>query len=243
MIGEDHDRWTDAVGAYLLEAMPEDEREAYELHLESCMVCRAEVDSLRVASNALPASVEQLTPPPALRDRIMAVVEAEAELLASASGQRADLSEPRRRRFSLTSLRPATALAAVVGVLAVGVLVGGQLGQDSGPSTETIAAQVNPDRAQGAQVRLVRTGDEAKLEVRGMPAPPAGRVYQVWLKRAGREAPVPTSALWVPRTDGSASVDVPGSLEDVEAVLVTGEPLGGSDAPTQLPPTITAPLT
>lgn len=241
MIGEGHERWTDAVGAYLLEAMPEDERKDFETHLDGCTVCRAEVDSLRVASNALPASVEQLTPPPELKGRIMAVVEAEAELLASASGERADLPEKRRRRFSLPSLRPATAVAAVVAVLAVGVVAGGQLA-DSDPATETVAAQVDPAKARGARVKLVRTGDEAKLEVRGMPAPRRGRVYQVWLKRAGREAPVPTSALWVPRTDGSASVDVPGSLEDVEAVLVTGEPVGGSDAPTELPPTITAPL-
>jgi len=242
VIGEGHERWTDFVGAYLLGALPDDERQDFEGHLDGCTVCRAEVDSLRVASNALPASVEQLLPPPALKDRIMAVVEAESELLAAASGSRADLPERRRRRFSLPSLRPATALAVVVAVLGIGVLVGGQL-KDSGPSTQTITAEVNPDRAQGAQVRLVRTGDAAKLDVRGMPAPPEGRVYQVWLKREGREAPVPTSALWVPRNDGSASVDVPGSLKDVEAVLVTGEPVGGSNAPTQLPPTITAPLT
>lgn len=240
MIGEGHERWSDAVGAYLLEAMPEDERRGYELHLESCTVCRAEVDSLRVAANALPASVEQLSPPPELKGRIMAVVEAEGELLAAASGKRADLPERTRRRFSLSSLRPATALAAVAAVLAVGVFLGGRL-DDSAPSTQTIAAQVNPDRAKGADVRLVRTGDEAKLEVRGFPAPDRGRVYQVWLKREGREAPVPTSALWVPRSDGSASVAVPGSLEDVEAVLVTGEPVGGSDAPTDLPPMFTAP--
>ncbi len=243
MIGEGHERWTDAVGAYLLEAMPEDERRGFDGHLDGCTVCRAEVDSLRVASNALPASVEQLLPPPALKGRIMAVGEAEAELLAAASGKRADLPERRRRRrFALPSLRPATALAAVVAVLGIGVVVGGQL-DGSGPSTQTIAAQVNPDRAKGAQVKLIRTGDAAKLDVRGMPAPPEGRIYQVWLKREGRKAPVPTSALWAPRKDGSASVDVPGSLKDVEAVLVTGEPVGGSNAPTQLPPTITAPLT
>lgn len=241
MIGEGHERWPDAVGAYLLEAMPDDEREGFEVHLGSCTVCRAEVESLRVASNALPASVEQLSPPPELKSRIMAVVEAEAELLASAAGKRADLPERRRRRFSLPSLRPVTALAAVAAVLAVGVLVGWQL-DDSGPSVQTISAQVNPDRAKGARVRLVRTGDQARLEVSGMPAPSGGRVYQVWLKRKGRAAPAPTSALWLPRADGSASVDVPGSLKDVEAVLVTGEPAGGSDAPTQLPPTITAPL-
>ena len=239
MIGEGHERWVDAVGAYLLEAMPDDERKSFERHLDSCTICRAEVDSLRVAADALPASVEQLSPPPELRDRIMAIVESEAELLAAA-GSRADLPERRRRRFTLAALRPATALAAVVVVLAVGIVVGGQLG-GSDPSTQTITAQVDPGRARGAQVKLVRTGDEAKLVVRGMPAPQGGRVYQVWLKREGRAAPEPTSSLWVPRKDGSASVDVPGSLDDVEAVLVTGEPVGGSDAPTQ-PPTITAPL-
>jgi len=241
MIGEDHERWTDAVGAYLLEAMPDDEREAFEGHLDSCVVCRAEVDSLRVASDALPASVEQLSPPPELKARIMAVVESEAELLAAAAGRNADRPE-RRRRFGLPALRPAAALAAVAAVLAVGVVVGGQL-DGADVTRETITAQVDPRRAEGARVKLVRTGDDATLEVSGMPAPPAGRVYQVWLKREGRDAPVPTSALWLPRSDGSASVAVPGSLEDVEAVLVTGEPAGGSDAPTQLPPTITAPLT
>ena len=37
------------------------------------------------------------------------------------------------------------------------------------------------------------------------------------------------------RRDGSASVDVPGSLDDVEAVLVTSEPEGGSQVPTRKP--------
>jgi anti-sigma-K factor RskA len=106
MIGEDHERWTDAVGAYLLEAMPDDEREAFEGHLDSCVVCRAEVDSLRVASDALPASVEQLSPPPELKARIMAVVESEAELLAAAAGRTPTVPSA-ARRFSLPALRPA----------------------------------------------------------------------------------------------------------------------------------------
>lgn len=241
MIGAGHEHWSDSVGSYLLEAMPEGERQSFEVHLEECTACRAEVESLRVAANALPASVEQISPPSELRGRIMAVVEAEAQLLAAASGKRADLPERTRRRFSLPSLRPATALAAAVGVLALGVIIGGQLDGSSAPSTRTIAAEVHTTRAQGARVQLVRTGTEAKLVARGMPAPPEGRVYQVWLKREGRTAPVPTSALWVPRKDGTASVDVPGSLKDVEAVLVTKEPPGGSEVPSQPTPTITAP--
>jgi hypothetical protein len=71
-----------------------------------------------------------------------------------------------------------------------------------------------------------------------MPAPPSGRIYQVWLKRPGRD-PEPTSVLWSTRSDGSAEVAVPGSLDGVEAVLVTDEPAGGSAAPTK-PPVISA---
>jgi hypothetical protein len=41
--------------------------------------------------------------------------------------------------------------------------------------------------------------------------------------------------LWSTRSDGSAEVAVPGSLDGVEAVLVTDEPLGGSDEPTVQP--------
>ena len=41
--------------------------------------------------------------------------------------------------------------------------------------------------------------------------------------------------LWSTRADGSADVAVPGSLDGVEAVLVTDEPEGGSDVPTKAP--------
>ena len=47
---------------------------------------------------------------------------------------------------------------------------------------------------------------------RGLPAPPSGRVYQVWLKRDGH-APEPTAALFMPSRDGAATASVPGSME------------------------------
>jgi hypothetical protein len=65
-----------------------------------------------------------------------------------------------------------------------------------------------------------------------MPAPPAGRIYQVWLQKPGQD-PAPTDALWSVNAQGDAEVAVPGSLEGVEAVLVTDEPEGGSPAPTR----------
>ena len=98
-----------------------------------------------------------------------------------------------------------------------------------------MAAQTEP---RGADVRLEIGDDGATLVARDMPAPPAGRIYQVWIKRPG-EDPQPTSVLWSVRGDGSAEVAVPGSLDGVEAVLVTDEPPGGSDVPSK-PPVIIA---
>jgi hypothetical protein len=115
--------------------------------------------------------------------------------------------------------------------------VGGALLAGGGEDTRTVAAQTEP---RGADVRLEIGDQGATLVARDMPAPPSGRIYQVWIKRPGRD-PQPTSVLWSVRGDGSADVAVPGSLDGVEAVLVTDEPPGGSDAPTRMP-VISAPL-
>ena len=235
-----HAEWADAVGAYLLGALPPDEADGFEAHMHECPLCRRDVEQLRIAAEALPASVPQVSPPPALKDRIMAVVESEAELLAAA-GRRADqpdvprTPERRRRRIGEWLLRPGVALACAAVLLAAGGVAGVLLA--GGEDTRTVVAGT---QAPDADVRLEIRDDAATLTARNLPAPPRGRIYQVWIKRPGRD-PEPTSVLWAPRDDGSAAVAVPGPLDDVEAVLVTDEPAGGSDAPTK-PPVITAPL-
>lgn len=229
----DHVDWADSVGAYLLGALPPDEREAFEAHLDQCPECRRDVEELRVAADALPVSVAPVAPPPALKQRIMAVVESEAELLAAA-GRRADVPEPaapprRRRGFGGWRLRPAVAAMGAAVLLALGVVAGVLL--PGGDGARTVVAS---STAPGAEVKLEIHDDEATLVARDMPAPPEGRIYQVWLKRPGSD-PEPTSVLWSTRADGSAEVAVPGSLEGVEAVLVTDEPEGGSDVPSKAP--------
>jgi len=242
--GPDHDRWGEDVGAYLLEALTDEDLAGFQAHLEVCPTCQEDVASLRVAAAALPASVEQIAPPPELRSRIMAVVNSEAELLAAASGAHADRAPApvRRRRFGMLSLRPAAALAAVAGLMLVGGVIGSSLDRGDGrdgrggrPAAErTVVAQVNERFAPGARARLVLHERDSKLTVTGMPVPRGDRVYQVWLKRPGKRAE-PTSALFVPRADGTGSVAVPGSLRGVEEVLVTKEPKTGSRRPTTSP--------
>jgi anti-sigma factor RsiW len=236
----DHSRWSDSVGAYLLGALEPDESAAFEEHLAGCEVCRRDVEHLKVAADALPVSVPLVSPPPALKDRIMAVVHSEAELLAAA-GQRADEPEERpaaaavRRRPRLLDWlsRPAVALACALLLLAGGGLAGVLL--SGGDEGRTVLATT---QSPAADVRLEIHEESSVLVAKNMPAPPRGRIYQVWLKRPGSD-PEPTSVLWSTRHDGSAEVAVPGSLEGVEAVLVTDEPPGGSEVPSK-PPVITA---
>ena len=230
-IGPDHERWADAAGAYVLEALPDDERAAYEAHLATCRACAEEVDELRVAAEALPASVPTLAPPPALRARVMAEVEREAALLAAAGAgadrPQAAPARPPRRRWRPFALPALVAAALLLGLVA-GRLIWG------GAASRTVVATLDRAQAPRASARLEIRDGRAVLVATGLPAPPRGRVYEVWTVRAGA-APRATTALFSPRRDGSATATVPGSIEGVQQVLVSAERAGGSQVPTSKP--------
>ena len=235
----------DDVGSYVLRALPDDENERFEAHLATCEDCRREVADLQVAADTLPLAAVQVGPPPELRDRIMAVVRSEAELL-SAAGERAGEPDadrapaartprPRRRglRWPALSLRPLPA-ALAAGVLVAAGVVGGVVFSGGG-DTSTVTGTVQIASAPGARASLQLSDDATKLEVRKMPPPPSGKVYQVWLKRPNRD-PAPTTALFRVDANGSADVEIQrGRLKGVDQVLVTAEPDGGSMAPTSDP--------
>jgi anti-sigma factor RsiW len=232
----DHERWNDAAAAYVLGALPDGELRDYEAHLAECPVCREEVEELRPAAEAIPMSSPPLRPPAELKTRIMAEVEREAALLASA-GPAADrpVERPRRRRRPLLGgwrLAPAAATVLAVGVLAGFVVAG------LGDGTQTYQGTVDPQQVQGASAELEVSDGQATLVAEGLPEPEGS--YQVWIKRPGVEAPEP-SVLFLPR-NGSAAAAVPQSVDDAEAVLVTFEPKDGSDEPSS-PPALTIPLT
>jgi hypothetical protein len=231
----------DDAASYVLRAMPDGEWEAYQDHVARCAACAEKVAELGFVADALLTAVPQLSAPPPVRDRVMAVVRAESELLRAA-GHGADrpppVQPPRRRR--LPSLRPLPAIALACVALAIGIGGGALLfGGDGGVTPRTVVAQV---AAPGAKARVRVSADSATLEVTRMPQPPQGRIYQVWLHRGGAHSPpVPTDALFSVSREGHASVDVPGDLRGVDAVLVTDEPQGGSGRPTRAP-VIRAPL-
>jgi anti-sigma-K factor RskA len=236
--GRDHERWADASGAYVLGALEADEAERYAEHLRECPVCEEEVRSLRVAAEALAASAPPVVPPAGLKTRVMADVRREAAVLAAAEGRGGDRPARARGRWRFSPpRRAAAAFALALAALLLAVVAGRQLGGDA---TRTVAVAADPAQAAGAGGELVVHDDGATLVLRRLPPAERGRVYQVWVKHPGRD-PEPTSTLFEPRTDGSATAAVAGSLQDAEAVLVTQEPDGGSPAPSR-PPALTASL-
>jgi anti-sigma-K factor RskA len=225
----DHSRFGDEVGAYLLGALEPDERVAFEHHLASCADCRLEVDELAVAVDALPRSVEQVAPPPTLKASLMASVRREARGGGMAPSRGARWREQVLRR-------PAFAAAAAVALLALGVGAGALVGALSrgGDEQQVLRAQVDQALGPGAVAELVRTDGDAGaiLRVSGMRQPPPGQVYEVWLRRGKR---VERSSLFDVARDGSGAAGIPERLDGVDEVLVTREPAGGSDQPSEQP--------
>lgn len=217
--------------AYVLWALEEHEAEAHHTHLADCPTCRAEVAQLQLVSDALAVGVPLVKVSQSLRARVVGPAHAEAELLDPAGHGVPNATSPRTGGYSIRARR---LLPALVGALALGVgLAIGTLSSGSSKKTEVIhAIVVDPGHRATAELRKV--GSQLELLVVGMPAPPPGRIYEVWLER-GTEAPQPTDALFSVTDTGSGAVGVPGNLHGVSRVLVTAEPLGGSPKPTRTP--------
>jgi hypothetical protein len=65
-----------------------------------------------------------------------------------------------------------------------------------------------------------------------MPAPKAGQVYEIWLKRGDQLQPGP---LFNTDRSGNGAGAIPDDLEGVSAVLVTREHVGGAKMPSEAP--------
>jgi Anti-sigma-K factor rskA len=228
-------RIDDAAG-YVLCALPDSEAESYRHHVTECQECAAKVEELGFVSHALYSAAPQLSAPPEIFDRVMAVVRAESELLqAAGAGADRPVRQEDRARWGIgfARLRPLTAGVLAASLIALGLGAGAVLrGGDA--SCTTRPATVDPSAGARASGELKICDGSARLALTGMQAPPDGRIYELWLDDpADRQGPKPAGLFSV--RDGSASVDV-GSLRGKRTVLVTHEPLpGGSEVPTRTP--------
>lgn len=205
--------------AFVLDALGDEERD-YRAHLVACPICQTEVRELRRVTEAVPSTAAPAVASDQLRERVMAIVRSEAELL-NAAGPGADVVPRPRRRWGRGPgwLVAASALAAVA-VIAVLIV------KPSSPVIRTVPART-AFASPRARAVLREVGDRGELILSGLPEPPPGETYEVWVRRP-RHAPKPTDALFTVNGGGSGSVDVPGSLRGIREILVSAEPLGGS---------------
>ncbi len=242
----DQERFEDLKDAYVLGALPEEERLEFERYLVAHPDLQVEIEELANVAGLLAFAPGQQEPSPDLRRRIMDTVEAEAV--------QARVQQPRTSRrswlaglweaVSVRDLALAGAAMLVVGLFSWSMLLQGEVrdlqgrvqglqGQvrDQSQSPQMIALG-GAGTEQGARAELVTLeGDRAVLVAENMPPVPEGKTYQIWVIKGDTPQP---SGLFEPKGDSIAAV-VEKPVEGADAVAVTVEPEGGSKKPTTEP--------
>src|SRR5215467_4447680 len=88
---QNHEELEMLVAAWVLGALDVAEEESIRSHVEACPTCREVAARLRRVVGALPLAVDEVNPPPRLRERVLAAA-------AASRGGPATTAAPRARR-------------------------------------------------------------------------------------------------------------------------------------------------
>jgi anti-sigma-K factor RskA len=223
--GEHPDR--DDIVAFALGALEPQEARAVQAHAPGCARCKRELEALVPAVAVLGESVEQLEPPPELRERVLA--EVHADVARTAAEREAPARRPQRRGWRGLMMRPALAVGLAIVIAAVGgyVIAGNGGGGEGG--TE-IAVKSGPAAAPGAGGSLAVSEDSSTLDLHGLRQLTGNEVYQVWIAE-GANPPSPSSS-FTPDRAGRAMTAVDGHLTPGTMVMLTKESGPGHTTPT-----------
>jgi anti-sigma-K factor RskA len=228
---------------YALDSLEDDERRAYEEHLDDCPRCQEELASFWEVTGALALAATGPEPPPELRGRILESVRAEGkEELQNVVPLRP------RRRFGPPQILGAVAAIAAVALIAVGwwaISLHSRLADTrSALSDQRTVGLVLADSAAHRAPLAAGTGSLVSgtggsvLVVDGLSPAPSGKTYQVWVVRKG--TPPISSGLFAGGGHSVVLVEHPVTTGDV--VAVTLEHAGGAKAPTSAPVAASHPL-
>ncbi|MET9955062.1 anti-sigma factor [Streptomyces sp. NPDC006339] len=228
--------------AYALGALDADERQQFTAHLQECEACRQEAAEFEATAARLAAAASR-TPPAALKPAVMAAVDdvRQSPPRVVATAPAASFLDALRRRAVPLALAASVAAAALGGVAAWQTQQGRELrdrARQAEQSLDTIstvlaapdARTVHGKTANGALTTVVSSAghNAAVFSTSGLPAPPAGTTYQLWLDHDGTMRPAGF-------VEGDGTVLIEGSPADAAAVGLTVEPAGGSPRPTTAP--------
>ncbi|MGI9084746.1 MAG: anti-sigma factor [Aeromicrobium sp.] len=214
---------------YALDSLEPDDRSRFEAHLALCEQCRVELVGF-LSTAARLGEAEATTPPPALRERLVA--------MASSTPQEHPVVTAFSQRSHVRRSAPRIGLAAAVAasVLGIGGFVAenqraGDLSAERSRLTAVMSAEdaatTEAGVAGGGEIRVVAssTNDAAVIVGSSLSRLGEDKTYQVWHMEDGK----PTSVGLLGRGPGLLYVD---GIEGAEAYAVTVEPEGGSPKPT-----------
>jgi anti-sigma-K factor RskA len=222
----------DLVGAYAVDALDDQEREAYETHLAGCDQCLAELARLRESATVLATSAS-VAPPPELKDRVMAEVRSEAAPVVPMKSRRS-------RWPSWAPLAVAALAAFVLGVVAVVQTVArNDLSGPAGVVAAAEAAANDPgsivtdfETDDGVVGQVVLTADgEGFLIPSDLDPLDEARTYQLWVLTPDEQAisagvlgndPAPSRFTWSGDVAGFALTrEVAGGVESTAGDVVS----------------------
>jgi anti-sigma-K factor RskA len=225
---------SELIPAYALGCLDGDEAGTVSSHLAVCDQCRAELHSYQELVGEMAFSVRQHEPPPAVKSRLMARIQADAPVALDSPQSSA---WRQRLASALSNLSPAWAVAGLALLIILGIsnlLLWGQIRQlrAGEPPLRVVSLQGtgNTPEAIGMVVMSV-DGASGTLVVDRLPDLGEAQQYQLWLIRDGQ------------RTSGGVfSVDSAGygwlwirssePLASYSGFGITVEPAGGSAGPT-----------
>ncbi len=217
-------------GAYALDAVTPDEREAAEAHLAGCAACTRRLQELRSVVDVLPYSVRQVNPSASLKDRLF-----EAIRMESTPTQPIPINRSARPRRSWS--RQLLAIAAVLMLLLFGgITVWNVSLQQQNSSLQQQISSLEKEVASlqhqvalayglhgsGAAGKLIYLPEQniTLLVIDGLPQLHGTQVYQGWLIQ-GKQ---PTSIGLLSMQNGVASVIYPGTIAGYQVAAVSREP-------------------
>lgn len=253
-------RAVDLAEIYALDAVTEHERAAIDHYISTAPEPerRLFLERVRQSRETLARTFRAEEEPPSdLFDRIVAqlpadgrtgtTVVAPASGAAPTAGPTDELAEARKRRAGRGPSGTRRWLAGVAAAAAIalgGVGVGAYLADQNDPVNQVVRAgdlrEASVDVQGGGRATLLISASEdaAVVKMSGVPAPPAGKVYQMWLIPKDGSAPVSQGLMDEKALSKPAVVQ---GIHSAASLGITVEPAGGSKSPT-LPTVAAAPL-